>query len=540
MTVGKFITRTLKFAANLIIILTVAMSTYYIFSELTTLPPKAEALLLEPEGTNFGKNPASYLTGELISKVLKGDYFVDSTGDVGALDARNAVEDGLGYYAFDYSTDFSATQIYSNAYMDGINLWLGKWGVQEYGLGYAEGSDYGFDDYDYENRRPKLNAAGDALIAPTFHFADYTEMEAKLKDPNFTSSISPNGVAITSDDVTIILGYWVLRVASQVDSYVLARGKRSTGGGGGSGGMSGINLEGVLLLNTIEFNFFGHSVSKNATIITGANAKIGLQVLGPLLTVADYSASGGTKKLDGTGDNYWYSAKANADRAKLSSTEYEGPDGTYVKNGSDNNTPPPTKAELQAIYDAHTPTKTETKKIRVTTDDDLGNEIELDGTLDKLSLCEFGMPASTLSSHIIDFRTIKGVELALPKADADYYAADITCYSQTDGLEWAFVSYESAKGIANSIGGLTEVNGGPVGYLNYTKLTATVQVWRNGMPRLWATDEWWIAELAGLIVATVTAGTTDVYTYDVNDILTDPNGKGVSLPELQARLYSFF
>ncbi|MDR3263163.1 MAG: hypothetical protein LBT30_02535 [Clostridiales bacterium] len=500
MTVGKFISGTIKFVVNLVVILVVGMSAYYIYSEFTTLAPEAAVIELEPDGTNFGKDPTSYLSDATIAKVLKGEYFIDSASGLGAQVIRQAVQNGLTYYPYDYSEDFPATEIYKNANMNNINIWLGNQGVtQRYG--YTE-----FDAYDYDAGRPKLSLDGLSLVAPSFSFQDLDDMKAQL----YAYFSAHTEVADN------ILAYWYLRIGSQVNTYVVTKATRMTGSGSGGGGMSGIYLSGTLLLNTLSFNYYGYTLDKNATIIVDASAKVARQVLAPLLTVADFKLTGwrGTEEI-------YYGATAKNDISKLSSDAYAGPDGVYVKSGTTKGVAP-NEAELESLYNDYTP-------VRKTFDDEIT-------TLEKLKLCEFGMPATTLSNHKLDLRSIKSVVL---KDGAGYYQADITAYTYGDNtaeVDWEWVSYSAAKSLADNIGGFATYDengkqtGGVVGYLRYTTLTATVGVWESGLVKTWGTQENWEASLAGLIEMKTDVLSLEGYSYDKNDILVDKRNLGVSLP----------
>ena len=562
MTIGRFITGTFKFFINLVVVLVLGMSSYYIYGELTTLPPEAVPLNLAPEGTNFNKDPSSYLTDESFVKLLKGDYFVDGAAGMGNTVVRQAVEYGLSYYPYDFSERHLAEDIYANAPMTGINLWIGRWETPDgfKGLGAKESEKYGktyyeqfgdrFDKYDYDvqgtvilsyngnvpvinkTSHPKLDEHG-ALVAPSYHFDSLTEMKEVLYND------------LDEADADMVIAYWYLRIGSQVDSYVQMKAIRSTGGGGGSGGMAGINLTGVLLLNTIKFNFFGFTLEKNATVIASANAKVAYSILGPMLSVADFKLSGWKTTDEGNKTWLWRSASGKGNLKKIASSEYEGPTADYEKSGDNEGGPSPTKDDFQAIYDSYTPEKTAPSKPKQLTDnngnlmfypngDPMMEKSDAAYDIPNVWLCEFGMPADTFSNHTIDFRTIKSVEL---HSDQDtgglYCGADIVCYSSSDGKEWEFVSKDSARSIADSIGGYrTEENkAGMVGYLIYTKMAATVTVWNSGLMRTWITDELWDASLADVIEAKVEAYTSETYSYDLNDILTDPLGRGISLPD---------
>ncbi|MDR1905896.1 MAG: hypothetical protein LBQ27_03135 [Clostridiales bacterium] len=515
MTIGKFVSGAFKFVINFIVILVLGMSVYYVYGVLTTFPPTADPLIMTPENTNYGVNPASYLNDPtLVSKALKGDYFITGSQGLGDFELREAHQYGLTYYPYDYSENFSAEAIYQNADMTKINLWLGDENIPENielgihsiigGCDPVKYAEYDFDAYDYQNRRPKLTAEGDALVAPTFSFDDYDDMETTLK------SVFTDDDAYIAD---IILAYWTLRIGSQVDSYMNFSGIRSTGGGTGAGGLQGIALDATMVLNTVRFKYYGFDLEKNATILTEASAKIAIDILGPLLTVADYKLTGNGVELKATGKN---------NRKVLSSDAYTGPNGEYERNGNPTGTAP-THSALEALYNDYKPTR------RVFND----NIADLSG----LRLCEFGMPASTLSNHKVDLRTIKEVT----SSDSNGYTdVSFICYSYTDGDQYGFVSRDSANGIADAIGGYT-ANGGIVDYLRYVKLEVKVSVWDSGIVRFQGTMENWDAALVNAMVKAGTAVNTNYYySYDYNDIMKDPNSQGVSLPELINRLTAVF
>ncbi|MDR1939596.1 MAG: hypothetical protein LBQ40_02230 [Clostridiales bacterium] len=514
MTVGRFLTGSTRFFINFVVILIFGMTTYYIYSGLTTLPPDAVALDLMPEGTSFGVDPAEYLTGDNgIDKIVKGDYFVGENGLDTSYAQRDAVQQGFTYYPYDYSYAHPASSIYSNAYMTGINMWVGSRGLL---------ADLGKDDYDYDAERPRLDDSGNSLIAPTFHFDNLDEMKT------YFYSVYTGSDKYIADTV---IAYWYLRVGSQGNAYVNAKAERMMGRGLGSGGMGAVALRGDMLLTALSFTFYGYKLDKTSTIIMEANSAMAVDVLGGLLTVADFKFSGWGPDKDANGNDLWcyYAATAAAEKTKLSSDAYKGPDGVYKSYGKGDSRAP-TETELWAIYNAQIPSKTTYENGKNSSGNAYDgfnpdeNTLAADGSF---KLCEFGMPADTFSDHIINFTTIKSAELV---EDAEgYVGADIQCYSTDDGEEWGFVSEAAARGIANGIGGFV-TNGGIVDYLTYTRLTASITVWNNGLLRSWDTSEDWLAGIVTTVNASVAVSTGYAYSYDVNDILADQLGLGVSLP----------
>jgi hypothetical protein len=578
MTIGKFTWGTIKLVVNFVVVLVFGMTTYFIYSTITTLPLDVVALDITPEGTNFGVDPTLFALdgGDGIGKLLKGDYFVtDESGDL-TIAKKNAVTNGLSYYPFDYSSEYPAKDVYKNTNMNNINLWLGKGSIANF-------YGYEFDDYEYiENKafsnretwggdrytaadfpgdptnlaigktwreakaaglagpksalvdqlkenggHPKISADGQSLVAPTFSFSSYGDMEDKLTDYFVTDSSTANakdGQKI----VDAILSYWLLRIGSQVDSYVQIRAQRLAGGGEGSGGLGAIQLSGDLVAVAFNIDYYGIEVDKSATIVVGASAKVGMQALGPLLTTVDFTIAG----WGDDGKYFRYFASAADEREKLYSGAYTGPDGVW-KAANDNSGTLPSTEYLQSKYDDYVPEKTE-----FTANDEnkiTGLSVYDEATgfySSEIKLCEFGMPASTYSDHIVDLRTIKSAKVTGTPGSNDFkaYTTDIVCYTRSDGVEWGWVSENSARSLANGIGGYASEGPGPVGYLYYTTLTITLGVFESGFMRSWKTDEFWDASIAGLIEAKVKVGTNSVFTYDVNDIMSDKLNMEMSLP----------
>ncbi|MDR2090666.1 MAG: hypothetical protein LBP62_03330 [Clostridiales bacterium] len=562
MTIGKFTWGSIKLAVNFIFIAIFGMTTFYVYQTITTLPTKAEPLLLEIEGTNFGIDPTEYVTNDAdgIGAILKGDYF--ATADGMDVTAKKAVSNGFSYYAFNYE-NISAAEIYKNADMSKINLWLGKGTIAEkYGFD-------GFDDYEYikekafSNRdtywegdtypgftyqagdmypgddkplsasdtrvgtpkplpkgdprigelkhkggHPKLTADGRSFVEPTFSFESYDDMVSGLTKYFVTDSDKPDadGEAV----VNAILSYWILRVGSQTDSYINFKTERMTGGGGGAGALGGVVISGELITNSYNIDYFNYQVDRNATMVASASSAIGVQALGPLLTVADFKIWGNSLNDEWT----YYSATAKDQRDKLSSDPYTGPDGVYKSTEKTGTLP--TLDGLKEMYEAmRTPERTPF-------DDTAEGIARLDEAKSEIRVCEFGMPASTYSAHIIDLRTIKEAdEPKAPSGNATLYDVHITCYSRTDGAQWEWVSSDYARGIANGIGGYAS-DGGPVGHLYYTKLDIFFGVFESGFMRSWKSDEFWNASIAGMITADVTVGTESTFSYDVKEIWQDP------------------
>jgi hypothetical protein len=571
MTIGKFTWGTIKLVVNFVVVLIFGMTTYFIYSTITTLPLDVVSLDIRPEGTNFGVDPMSYLADDEtgIGKVLKGDYFVAGPNGEMKIEQKSAVTNGLSYYAFDYSSEYPAEKVYEGINMDNINIWLGKGTI-------AEVYGYDFDDYEYidnksfdngerfsSNERytqadfPDAKKEGDPNFEkigktlgefndPRIGLLKYSGGHPKIGEDgkfvqpsfsfeNYDAMVSGLNAYFTGDDgqkvVDAILSYWILRVTSQVDSYVNFKTQRLSGGGTGSGGLGAVQLSGVIIATGFNIDYYGFEVDKSATIITGASAKIGLQVLGPLLTTVDFTIAGWN--LDGT--RFRYSASASEQREKLSSDSYTGPDGVW--KSKDKTGVLPTEAELWSVYNDYVPEKT---TFADNSDEDDGNKINALKVTDpttglsksEIRLCEFGMPAKTYSAHIVDLRTIKGAEMTGKPSNTDptkAYTADIVCYTRSDGEKWEWVSANSARDLANGIGGYA-TDGGPVGYLYYTTLTITVGVFESGFMQQWKTDEFWDASIAGLIEAKVKVGTESIFTYDINEVMADSLGQDMSLP----------
>jgi hypothetical protein len=580
MTIGKFTWGTIKLVVNFIVVLVFGMTTYFIYSTITTLPLEVVAFEITPDGTNFGVDPMTYLAdgAEGIGKVLKGDYFVtDETKEL-TISKKDAVTNGFSYFAFDYSSEYPAETVYKNVNMSNINLWLGKgtiaerYGFTQYddyeyidskafnnGERWSENEKYTAEDFPnakegdedfkkigktwgevdgpkkawigelkYQGGHPKISEDGQSLVAPTFSFQNYDDMVSGLT----AAFQGENGQKV----VDAILSYWIIRVGSQVDSYVQVRAQRLAGGGTGSGGLGAIQLSGELMAFGYNMDYYGVELSKSATIVVNASAKIGLTVLGPLLTTVDFTIAGWHSEANG-GERFRYSSTAagtDAQNKAVFSEGYTGVDGIW--RSTDKTGALPTADELQTLYDEYVPEKTEytntVEGLKVV------NEATGNAT-SEIRLCEFGMPADTYSDHIVDLRSIKEAETPKKPATNAFkaYTTNVVCYTYKDDPKWEWVSADNARGLADGIGGYSS-NGGPVGYLYYTTLTIEIGVFESGFIRSWKTDEFWDASIAGLIEAKVQVGTNTIYTYDINNIMKDPLGLGMDLPGQIAKMQS--
>jgi hypothetical protein len=540
------------------------------YFELSTGVPAVDNLNLFPEGGGFGVNPVAYMGEEgngvtnSWGALLRDGYFRNGPDSfLPNTTARNAVENGLGYYNFHLggnaadSYTLSASELYKNvASMSAINLWVGSDytfrrgtigdGGDNEGIGISDDWTDLYDGFPFEFRPLYVGEtvgvfdnsfAVNGYVAPTLSFENFDAIPGVItanwatliEDPVFLSDWLHGGAtdaAAMTEFIGKVQALWVIRVGNTVDHFVTYRAIRGEAMGDGSGRL-GVFVRGGMIVPEIEFQLFDTSARLTSMMIQSASSNSAITILGPILCFADFI--GDTRNLSANnrpGDPWRAQWRVDgmdatrignhAERGPVSNDWRLGSSDDNVNNAAAN---VPTQDNLVAHYDEFSG----------------AHRAVSDGWWDNLrrsNRCEFGIPTGNKSSHVMNLQTIEGrmersgvllpyVTLAANSQGNETYIASFRLFgfdpaqeapnaAGFNGGKFAYVSGREGIGLGATM---------PATYIRFLRCEIQMEVWPSGLMGRWYFDAPWQAELAGLITATVDMATNQVFSYDARFIV---------------------